>query len=80
MLGLDIQFVILVDFAPMALLRSAFRYVGGLDEGLSDPGMCGICKKISGQISAMILLSRFDLSPAAAAGYLTYHQQQQQGT
>ncbi|GAX77116.1 hypothetical protein CEUSTIGMA_g4562.t1 [Chlamydomonas eustigma] len=41
-LGLDVQFVMLVDFAPMALLRSAFRYVGGLDEGLSEPGMCGI--------------------------------------
>ena len=42
------QFAMLVDFAPMAILRSAFRYVGGLDEGMSEPGMCGICKRGGG--------------------------------
>ena len=44
-IGLEMQFAMLVDFAPMAILRSAFRYVGGLDEGMSEPGMCGICKR-----------------------------------
>ena len=43
-IGLDMQFTMLVDFAPMALLRAAFKHVGGLDEGMSEPGMCGICE------------------------------------
>ena len=42
--NLPMQFVQLVDFGPMALLRAAFKHVGGLDEGLSRPGVCGICK------------------------------------
>lgn len=31
-----------VDFAPLAVRRSAFEAVGGLDEGLSEQGQCGI--------------------------------------
>jgi len=31
-----------VDFAPMAIRKSAFKHVGGLDESLSEQGECGI--------------------------------------
>ena len=41
-LKLPFQFVGRVDFSPMVIRRSALRYVGGLDEGLSYPGECGI--------------------------------------
>jgi hypothetical protein len=36
------QFVELADFGPYGVRRSAFHEVGGLDEGLSEPGQCGI--------------------------------------
>ena len=31
-----------VDMAPLALRRTALLQVGGFDETLSEPGMCGI--------------------------------------
>lgn len=31
-----------VDFAPLTVRKAAFEAVGGLDEGLSDQGQCGI--------------------------------------
>ncbi len=31
-----------VDFAPLALRKAAFEDVGGLDEGMSEKGICGI--------------------------------------
>lgn len=34
--------VLQVDLAPIAVRRSAFKAVGGLDEGMSDRGECGI--------------------------------------
>jgi len=40
--NISMQFVQLVDFAPLAVRRTAFHHVGGLDEGLSDPGRCGV--------------------------------------
>ncbi|KAG1672594.1 hypothetical protein FOA52_010696 [Chlamydomonas sp. UWO 241] len=36
------QFVQAVDFAPLAIRRSAFLHIGGLDESMSDTGECGI--------------------------------------
>eukprot|EP00955_Chlamydomonas_euryale_P107951 365810-Chlamydomonas_euryale.AAC.15 len=41
-LNINLAFVQVVDFGPFALRASAFASVGGLDEGLSDPGECGI--------------------------------------
>ncbi|KAG1674950.1 hypothetical protein FOA52_014744 [Chlamydomonas sp. UWO 241] len=40
--GIPFNFVQLVDFGPLAFRRSAYRGVGGLDEGMSEAGMCGI--------------------------------------
>lgn len=40
-LGVDMQFCALVDTAPLAVRRSVFLELGGLDEGLSEPGECG---------------------------------------
>ena len=37
-----VQFVSNVDFSPMLIQQTAFKDVGGLDEGLSDLGECGI--------------------------------------
>ncbi len=31
-----------VDYSPVLFRKSALQEVGGLDEGLADPGMCGI--------------------------------------
>lgn len=43
------QFVLAVDFAPLAVRRTAFQQVGGLDEGLGEAGECGIwCVALSG--------------------------------
>ncbi|GIL93289.1 hypothetical protein Vretifemale_20704, partial [Volvox reticuliferus] len=38
----NIIFAFQVDLAPLAIRRSAYKFVGGLDEGMSDPGECGI--------------------------------------
>ncbi|EFJ48071.1 hypothetical protein VOLCADRAFT_91271 [Volvox carteri f. nagariensis] len=35
-------FPLQVDYAPMALRRAALLHVGGVDEGMSDVGECGI--------------------------------------
>ncbi|KAG2439193.1 hypothetical protein HXX76_004556 [Chlamydomonas incerta] len=40
--GNNMMFAMQVDLAPIAFRRSALRLVGGFDEGLSDPGECGI--------------------------------------
>ncbi len=40
-LGVDMQFCALVDTAPLVVRRSVFLELGGLDEGLSEPGECG---------------------------------------
>jgi len=46
------QFVFLADYAPVALRRTAFKAVGGIDEGLMEPGECAIqtdwelCKRL----------------------------------
>ena len=42
--GLRMQFVQFVDYAPMAIRASALRHVGGIDEGMSRRGSCGICE------------------------------------
>lgn len=42
MLLLKMQYVAAADFAPLAVRRQAFEEVGGLDEGMSDQGVCGI--------------------------------------
>ena len=36
------QFVFAVDYAPVAVRKAAFQHVGGVDEGTSEPGECGI--------------------------------------
>ena len=36
------QFVMLADMAPMALRKHAFKSIGGMDEGLTRKGECGI--------------------------------------
>ena len=54
--GLEMQFALQVDFAPMAIRLAAFRHVGGLDEGMSEPGMCGICECPLGSAVWMKLL------------------------
>lgn len=41
-LGVFVNFAQVVDFGPLAVRRSAFEAVGGLDEGMSLPGTCGI--------------------------------------
>jgi len=41
-LGLQLQFAQVVDMAPMAVRRSAYLHVGGLDETASEPGECGV--------------------------------------
>ncbi|GIL62921.1 hypothetical protein Vafri_17101 [Volvox africanus] len=40
--GVRWSFVQLVDFAPLAIRASAFSELGGLEEGFSRPGDCGI--------------------------------------
>ncbi|GIM04176.1 hypothetical protein Vretimale_8800 [Volvox reticuliferus] len=39
---LQMQFVTLVDYAPVAVRRSAFLDVGGIDENMSQSGACGV--------------------------------------
>ncbi|PNH10342.1 hypothetical protein TSOC_002927 [Tetrabaena socialis] len=46
--GAFFTFPLFVDYAPMALRRSALRNVGGVDEGMGDVGMCGICSDWEG--------------------------------
>jgi hypothetical protein len=41
-LNVDFQFVGVADFAPFSFRRAAFMDIGGMDEGASEPGMCGI--------------------------------------
>mmetsp|Transcript_27600 Transcript_27600/g.60380 ORF Transcript_27600/g.60380 Transcript_27600/m.60380 type:complete len:448 (+) Transcript_27600:355-1698(+) len=41
-IGLTLQFVEKVDMAPLAVRRSAYMHVGGMDEGTTEPGECGI--------------------------------------
>ncbi|GAX76660.1 hypothetical protein CEUSTIGMA_g4106.t1 [Chlamydomonas eustigma] len=41
-LGIKAQFVAAADFAPLAVRKTVFEEVGGLDEGLSEEGVCGI--------------------------------------
>ena len=41
-LGFDFQFVGAVDLAPVSFRRAALLDVGGFDEGMSEPGQCGI--------------------------------------
>jgi hypothetical protein len=40
--GVPFQFVTVADFSPYAVRASALAAVGGLDEGLAQPGDCGI--------------------------------------
>eukprot|EP00195_Chlamydomonas_chlamydogama_P001199 CAMPEP_0202922730 /NCGR_PEP_ID=MMETSP1392-20130828/78076_1 /ASSEMBLY_ACC=CAM_ASM_000868 /TAXON_ID=225041 /ORGANISM="Chlamydomonas chlamydogama, Strain SAG 11-48b" /LENGTH=357 /DNA_ID=CAMNT_0049616373 /DNA_START=208 /DNA_END=1281 /DNA_ORIENTATION=+ len=40
--GIKAHWVQRVDMAPMIVRRSAYLYIGGMDETLSEPGMCGI--------------------------------------
>ncbi|KAG2454524.1 hypothetical protein HYH02_000371 [Chlamydomonas schloesseri] len=40
--GAHFTFPLHTDYAPVAFRRSALRNVGGVDEGMSDPGECGI--------------------------------------
>lgn len=59
--GAIAQFVMLANFGPYALRRAAYVDVGGLDEGYTEPGQCGI-------------FSDFDLSMRLwSAGYLVLH-------
>jgi hypothetical protein len=41
-LGLKVQFASVADYAPFSMRKTAFVDVGGIDEGLSEPGECGI--------------------------------------
>ena len=41
-LGVKMQFTSFVDFAPLAVRKVALEDVGGLEEGFSEPGVCGI--------------------------------------
>jgi hypothetical protein len=41
-LGLRMQFATFVDFAPLSVRKVALEDVGGLEEGFSEPGVCGI--------------------------------------
>lgn len=41
-LGVKMQFATLVDFAPLSVRKVALDDVGGLEEGFSEPGICGI--------------------------------------
>jgi hypothetical protein len=40
--GVPFQFVTVADFSPYAVRATALAAVGGLDEGLAEPGECGI--------------------------------------
>ena len=40
--GVPFQFVSVVDFGPFAVRASAFNAVGRLDEGMAQPGECGV--------------------------------------
>jgi hypothetical protein len=40
--GLDFQFAGAMDFAPMTMRRSAYLDIGGIDEGMGEPGQCAI--------------------------------------
>lgn len=40
--GAEMMWVPVADWAPMAVRRSALLDIGGIDEGLSEPGECGI--------------------------------------
>ncbi|KAG1660176.1 hypothetical protein FOA52_005276 [Chlamydomonas sp. UWO 241] len=41
-LAMDVAFVPKVDMAPLAVRKSAWHYIGGMDESLTEPGECGI--------------------------------------
>jgi hypothetical protein len=41
-LNLRVQFTSVADYAPFSVRKSALIDVGGVDEGLSEPGECGI--------------------------------------
>ena len=40
--GLPFEFVSVADYAPYAVRREAYLEVGGMDEGVVEPGECGI--------------------------------------
>uniref|UniRef100_A0A7S0R483 Glycosyltransferase 2-like domain-containing protein n=1 Tax=Chlamydomonas leiostraca TaxID=1034604 RepID=A0A7S0R483_9CHLO len=40
--GVAMHWVYVTDFAPLAARRSALRAVGGIDEGMMEPGQCAI--------------------------------------
>ncbi|KAG2429410.1 hypothetical protein HYH02_014065 [Chlamydomonas schloesseri] len=39
---LRMQFVSIIDYAPIAVRRSSFLAVGGIDENMSEAGACGV--------------------------------------
>ncbi len=41
-LDLVLHFVLKVDMAPMAIRKSAYINIGGMDETVTEPGECGI--------------------------------------
>lgn len=41
-LDIPFQFVGVADYAPYTFRRTTFMDIGGLDEGASEPGQCGI--------------------------------------
>lgn len=41
-LKMPMEFVHVVDFAPVFVRRSVFLHVGGLDEDMTEPGMCAM--------------------------------------
>ncbi len=41
-LNISFQFAGALDFAPMTVRRSAYLEIGGIDEGMGEPGQCGI--------------------------------------
>jgi hypothetical protein len=41
-LNIKMQFTSVADYAPFSVRKSALIDVGGIDEGLSEPGECGI--------------------------------------
>jgi hypothetical protein len=41
-LNVRMDYVELADFGPFAIRKTVFHELGGLDEGMSEPGQCGI--------------------------------------
>ena len=65
-LGLPFDFVSVASFSPYVLRAAAFADVGGLDEGMADPGDCAIVQDF--ELSMRLWRSGWQARSAAARG------------